>query len=78
MVGSIADKRLRPGADCVGGSGQLGFVGSALSGEVRNGADANSEHAESYMLLYPVCQGKNIVPDIFMSRLAQPPARGRL
>src|SRR6266851_7543267 len=39
---------------------------SKRSEGVRESADANSEHAGSYMLLYPVCQEKNTNMDIFV------------
>src|SRR5260221_10311346 len=45
---------------------------SKRSEGVRESADANSEHAGSYMLLYPVCQEKNTVMDIFSRRAAMP------
>src|SRR6266852_6160412 len=35
-------------------------------GEVRESADATSEHAWNDMFLYPICQGKNAVPVIFL------------
>ncbi len=40
----------------------------SIEGEVRESADATSEHAWNDMFLYPICQEKNTVPVIFLSR----------
>src|SRR4051795_3123862 len=40
------------------GVSRAGAIARAWEAEVRIGADADSEHARSYMLLCPICQEK--------------------
>jgi hypothetical protein len=73
----VADAKRRRRHAIAPAQGVGGFTlsegGTGSGGGARIGAGADSEHAGSYMLLYPVCQAKNNDPDIF-----SPPRRRRI